>query len=382
MVKSVSQVTHAPLFGIAARTRKSPYFDATVRWGVKAFTVYNHMLMPLWYESPQADYWKLMTNVTMWDVAVERQVEITGPDAARLVQMMTPRNLSKCRVGQCKYVPIVAEDGGVINDPVLLKLGETHFWLSLADSDVLLWARGLAHGLGLNVTITEPDVSPLAIQGPRADEVAARLLGDWVRDLRFFHFREIDLDGIPLLVARSGWSKQGGVELYLRNGRFGSDLWERVAAAGKPLDIAPAAPSTIERIESGLLSWGNDVTLNDNPFEVGLGHYCDLDQEADFVGKAALRQIRAAGVQRKLVGVTMGATEQPGTEHWWPLTDASGERVGEVRSATYSPRLRQMIGLAMVQMEKTAVNTPLTVHAPWGSTAATVAAVPFAEKKF
>ena len=376
------QAAHAPLIGIAARTRKSPYFEATMRWGAKAFTVYNHMLMPLWYESPQADYWKLMTNVTMWDVAVERQVEITGPDAARLVQTMTPRNLSKCKVGQCKYVPIVAEDGGVINDPVLLKLGETHFWLSLADSDVLLWVRGLAHGLGLNVTITEPDVSPLAIQGPRADEVAARLLGDWVRDLRFFWFREFDLDGIPLLVARSGWSKQGGVELYLRNGRFGTDLWERVAEAGKPFDIAPAAPSTIERIESGLLSWGNDVTLDDNPFEVGLGHYCDLDQEADFVGKAALRQIRAAGLTRKLVGVTMGEVEQPGTEHWWPLTDDSGERVGEVRSATYSPRLQQMIGLAMVRIDKTAVHTPLTAHAPWGNALATIAAVPFAEKKF
>jgi aminomethyltransferase len=271
----------------------------------------------------------------------------------------------------------VADDGGIINDPVLLKLGENHFWLSLADSDVLLWARGLAHGLRLDVNIIEPDVSPLAIQGPRADEVAARLLGDWVRDLRFFGFRELELDGIPLLVARSGWSKQGGVELYLRNGRLGDELWERVAAAGKPFDIAPAAPSTIERIESGLLSWGNDMTLANNPFEVGLGHYCDLEQEAEFVGKTALRRIRAEGVRQKLVGVVIGDEEQPGTEHWWPLTDDSGAPAGEVRSATYSPRLKQMIGLAMVSIDKTAVGTLLTVHAPWDTATATVAEVPF-----
>jgi glycine cleavage system aminomethyltransferase T len=272
-------MNNLPIIGIVQRTRKSPYFAATLRAGAKGFTVYNHMLMPIYYESPEADYWHLMTNVSMWDVACERQVEITGPDALRLAQLLTPRDLSQCQVGQGKYVPLVDEKGGMINDPVLLRLGENHFWLSLADSDVLLWAKGVALGYGLAVNLREPDVSPLAIQGPKAEQVTAALLGEWVKNLRFFWFKETHLGEIPLVVARSGWSKQGGFELYLRDSRYGEELWERVAAVGQPYGIAPGTPSAIERIESGLLSYGNDMTLENNPFEIGLGKYCDLDKE-------------------------------------------------------------------------------------------------------
>ncbi len=366
-----------PRLGIAPRTRKSPYYNATLRWGAKAFTVYNHMLMPLWYESPEADYWKLVTGVTLWDVACERQVAIQGPDAFTLVRRLTPRNLSRMQVGRCKYVPIVAEDGGIINDPVLLRLAEDHFWLSLADSDVLLWARGVAVTQGLDVRIWEPDVSPLAIQGPLADEVAAALFGDWVRELRFFWFRETELDGIPLLVARSGWSKQGGFELYLRDGAQGERLWERVMEAGRPWQIAPAAPNLMERIEGGLLSYGNDMTLENNPFEVGLDRYCDLDQEVDFIGKQALRRIRDQGVQRKLVGLFIEGERIPGNEEWWPIQDGEGKPAGRVTSATYSPRLERNIALAQVAIHLTAPGTPLTVQTPWGPRAATVTTVPF-----
>jgi aminomethyltransferase len=365
-----------PVIGIVQRTRKSPFFEATRHWGAKAYTVYNHMLMPLYYDTPQADYWKLITGVTLWDVAVERQVEISGPDAFHLVEYLTPRDLSRCQVGQCKYIPLTAEDGGLVNDPVLLRLGEAHFWLSLADSDVLLWAKGLALGLGLNVTITEPDVSPLAVQGPKAQLVMAALFGAWVEKLGFFRFRETELAGIPLVVARSGWSKQGGFELYLRDSRYGEQLWDMIMAAGQAYDIAPAAPSGIERIESGLLSYGNDMTLAHNPFEVGLGAYCDLDKTADFIGRATLRRIKAEGVRRQLVGLELAGPERAGNEQHWPLYYQEVPS-GAVTSATYSPRLQKNIALAIVTTERAKPGPPLTVDTPEGLVAATVVPLPF-----
>ncbi len=358
------------------RTRKSPFYQATRRAGATGFTVYNHMLMPTWYESPEADYWQLVTNVTVWDVACERQVQIRGPDAFQLIRMMTPRNLSKLGVGQCRYVPLVGPDGGMINDPVLLRLGADHFWLSLADSDVLLWAKGLAQGLGMDVDIDEPDVSPLGIQGPNAEPVAATLLGDWVAQLRYFHFREYELGEIPLIVARSGWSKQGGFELYLRDGQFGRELWDRVMQAGEAFEIAPATPSNIERIESGLLSYGNDMTLQNNPFEIGLGKYCDLEQAFEFIGKRALRRILREGVTRKLVGLVLHTSTPLSNQEHWPIS-AEGIPAGHVTSATYSPRLKQNIAFGIVSVASSAIGTRLQVDTPLGSVPATVHAMPF-----
>lgn len=368
-------MNHQYIIGVTPRVRRSPFFESAVRAGAKGVTVYNHMLMPTYYETPEADYWQLMTNVTMWDVGCERQVEITGPDAFTLTQLLTPRNVSKCLVGQCKYVPIVDDNGGMLNDPVLLRLGEQHFWLSLADSDILLWAKGLALGYGLNVQITEPDVSPLAIQGPKAEPVAVALLGEWVKELRFFWCKAVELDGIPLVVARSGWSKQGGFELYLRDGRYGEALWERVVEAGRPYNIAPAAPSSIERIESGLLSYGSDMTRENNPFEIGLGKYCDLAQPANFIGKAALQRIKAAGITQKLVGIEVAGEPVNGNTERWPVTKA-GEAIGHVTSCIYSPRRQKNIGIAMLKLPHTAIETAFDVIAPDGLRTGKVAATP------
>ncbi len=370
----------APLIAIGPRVRKSPFFEATRRYGCKAYSIYNHMYMPLYYDDPVAEYWRLVNDVTVWDVACERQVEITGPDTFRFVQRLTPRNLTRCAVGQCKYVPITAEDGGMLNDPVLLRLGENHFWLSLADSDVLLWARGIAVNAGMNVTITEPDASPLALQGPRATDVMVDLIGDWVKELRYFWFRETDLNGIPLVVARSGWSKQSGFELYLRDGKYGDELWERVMEAGRRHEITPGAPSAIERIESGLLSYGSDMTEENNPFEIGLGKYVDLDQEADFIGKDALRRIKAEGIKQKLVGMEIHGEQLPLNEQRWPLQH-NGEPCGVITSSTYSPRLKKNIALAIVSIAKAKLGTNLTVETPWGPAEATVGRLPFIEPR-
>lgn len=361
---------------VVERTRKSPFFDATIAAGVQGFTVYNHMLLPTWFESPQADYWHIVNNVTMWDVAGERQVEITGTDALKLIQLMTPRNLSKMKIGQCKYIPITDHNGGLLNDPVLLKLAENHYWVSLADTDVWLYAQGIALGMGLDVNIIEPDVSPLAIQGPNHAPVMAALFGDEINKVRFFRFVERELNGMPLIVARSGWSKQGGFELYLRDGSRGTELWNLVAEAGAPFGIKPASPNSMERIESGLLSYGNDMTRENNPFEVGMGQYCDLEQEADFFGKEALKRIRAEGVKQKLTGLVIEGGERPGNSSKWAVSDGD-KHAGYVTSATWSPRLQKNIALAMLSIDYQEVGTPLTVHAAESDFGATVHTIPF-----
>ena len=367
--------------GISARVRTSPFFDATQRWGCKAYSTYNHMYLPLYYESLEADYWRLVEHVTLWDVAVERQVEIVGPEAARFTQMLTPRNLSACAVGQCKYAPITDENGGLINDPVLLRLGENHFWLSLADSDVLLWAKGLAVASGMEVEVREPDVSPLQVQGPKSSDVMRDLFGPWIDELKYFWFRETELDGIPVVVSRTGWSGEKGYEIFLRDGSRGDALWEAIMAAGKPYEIGPGAPNQIRRIEGGLISYGADATLTENPFELGLERLVDLDQEANFVGKAALKRIKAAGVDRRLVGVEIaGAPLAISNERFWPLVGHDPARF-KITSAVYSPRLEKNIAMALVPADLAAEGTRLTFAAPFADLETEVVALPFYDPK-
>jgi len=374
----------AAAIAIGPRIRKSPFYDATRRYGCKAFTTYNHMYLPVFYESPEADYRRLIEAVTLWDVGVERQVEITGPDAARFTQFLTPRNLSTCAVGQCKYVLLTTERGGIVNDPVLLRLAEDRFWLSLADSDVLLWARALAHALGYDVEVGEPDVSPLQVQGPRSLELMRDLFGAWIEELRYFWFRETELDGIPVVVSRTGWSAERGYEIFLRDGRHGDRLWEAIMEAGRPYGIGPAAPSTIRRIEGGLLSYGADMDLDTNPYELGLGRLVDLEQEADFLGKAALAEIARKGVARRLVGLEIEGPRLPANEDPWPVAAAGrplGAPLGTVTSAVHSPRLDKNIALGMLAVEAGAPGTAVEVTTPSGPRGAAVVELPFFDPK-
>jgi glycine cleavage system aminomethyltransferase T len=335
---------------IGSNLRKSPYFDATVADGIAAFSVYNHMLIPAHFGDPDGEYKQLIDNVVMWDVAGQRQVELTGPDAEKLVRYLTPRDLSGIAIGQAKYVPICNHNGILINDPVLQRISDDCFWLSIADSDIALWAGAIAAEGGLEVRVTEPDVSPMAVQGPRATDVVADLFGDWVRDLKYFWFRETELDGIPILLARSGWSKQGGFELYLRDGARGTELWNRVKDAGAPHGIVPGAPSDIERIESGLLSYGADARSGANPFEVGLGHLVNLDRDDDFVGKVALKKILNEGIRRRRVGLVLAGCEISGFTH--PHGLYLGEDVvGTVTEAVHSARLDMNIAVALIASE-------------------------------
>jgi aminomethyltransferase len=362
-----------------ARLRRTPYFAATQRYGAKAYTVYNHMLFPICFADLEEEYWHLLNHVTLWDVSVERQVEITGPDAFTLTDMLTPRDLAKCAVGQGKYVVITADDGGIVNDPVLLRLGRNHFWLALADSDVLLWARGVALRSGLNVTITEPDVSPVQIQGPKAKDVVRTLFGDPVLDLAYYWFLETKLDGIPVIVTRTGWTGEVGYEVYLRDGSKGDALWERIMAAGKAHDIKPTGPSDIRRIEAGILNWGADITLADTPYHVGLDWQVDQKKASDYMGKDALRRLKEKGVDRKLVGLEIAGDRIPFNATKWPVS-AGGRAVGHVTSAIYSPRLKKNIGYAMVPIAQATLGTKLSVAIPeLGERAATVVKMPFVD---
>ncbi len=363
-----------------ARLRRSPFFESTHRYGCRAYTVYNHTFLPSRYDDFEVEYRALLDDVVVWDVSVERQVEITGPDGFEFANLLTPRDLSKCDVGQGKYVVITAEDGGIINDPVLLRLGENRFWLALADSDVLLWAKGVAYKLGMDIEITEPDVSPMQIQGPKSKEVVRALFGDDVLDLKYYYFLETDLDGIPVIVTRTGWSAEIGYEVYLRDGSRGNELWERVMEAGKPFGIRPTGPSDIRRIEAGILNYGIDMTLDNNPYELGLGWLVDLDQETDFIGKDALARIKTEGTSQKLVGVEIGGDALDLNMTRWPVKAGDAE-VGFITSAIYSPRLEKNIGYAMVGIDHAELGTTLTVEAPPGDAEATVVRKPFVDPK-
>ena len=348
-------------FGFGTQIRKSPYFDASVRWGAKGFSVYNHMYIPRDFGNPEQNFWNLVNDAILCDVGVERQVEITGPDAAKFVQTLTSRDLSKMAVGQCKYILITNADGGLLNDPILLRLAENHFWISLADSDILLWAQGVAVHAGMDVTIDEPNVSPLQLQGPKSGQIMQALFGDSILDLKYYWLRELELDGIPVLVSRTGWSSELGYEIYLRDSAHGDALWERIMAAGAPFGLKPGHTSSIRRIEGGMLSYHADADNKTNPFELGLDRLVNLDIEAEFIGKAALRRIKKQGPSRKQVGLIIDGEplQGPNTAFWDILKD--GVTIGKVTSAIYSPRLKKNIALAMITAQSAVLGSEVKV---------------------
>ena len=348
-------------FGFGTQIRKSPFFESTVKWGATGFSVYNHMYIPRDFGSPEKNFWNLIEKSILCDVAVERQVEITGPDAYKFIQLLTPRDLSKLQIGQCKYVLIVNDKGGIINDPVLLRLGENHFWLSLADSDVLLWAQGVAINSNLNINITEPDVSPLQLQGPTSDKIMIKLLGKDIKDLKYYWFREYNLDGIPLIVSRTGWSSEFGYEIFLRDGSKGNDLYEKIMEAGKEYGLQPGHTSSIRRIEGGMLSYHADADINTNPYELGLDRLVNLDGEINFIGKESLKKIKKNGIKRKQVGLELDCAplKGPNTTFWSIYKNS--KKIGKVTSAVYSPRLKKNIALAIVKIDNSEIGNNLKI---------------------
>jgi aminomethyltransferase len=341
-----------------------------------AANVYNRMIMPTSYGDPEAEYWRLINGVSQWDVGVERQVQLKGPDAGKLAQILCPRDLSACKPGQGKYVPICNHRGTIINDPILLKHADDLYWLSIADSDMWLWASAIAAERGLKVEISEPDVSPMALQGPKAEDVVAHVLGDWVRALKYFWFRETEIESIPVAVQRSGWSKQGGFEIYLKDGSKGSKLWNIFKEAGKPWGIGPGAPATPERVESGLVSVGGDTDDDTNPFEVRLGKYVDLDVPGDVVGIEALRRIKAQGVKRHQLGLILDGSAPAPLGFRLEEIFSNGQKVGKMTNCVWSPRMKANIGFALISAGVNAGDS-VTVQRAAGPTSARLVELPF-----
>ncbi len=368
-------------FGFGTQIKKSPYFYSTVKWGATGFSVYNHMYIPRDFGDPEQNFWNLIEKSILCDVAVERQVEITGPDAYKFTQLLTPRDLSNISIGQCKYVLITNNEGGILNDPVLLRLAENHFWLSLADSDVLLWAQGVAVNSGLNVNISEPDVSPLQLQGPTSKDIMVKLFGESIKDLKYYWFKEFDLDGIPLIVSRTGWSSEFGYELFLRDGSKGNDLYEKIMNAGKEHGLQPGHTSSIRRIEGGMLSYHADADIHTNPFELGFDRLVSLDNDIEFIGKAALKKIKAEGIKRKQIGLEINCEPLSGPNTtFWSIKKDDNE-IGKVTSAVYSPRLKKNIALAMVNIKNSEIGTDLEVETNKGKFTAKIVEKPFYDPK-
>jgi aminomethyltransferase len=342
------------------------------------------MLIPTLYDDDIKEYWHLVEKVTLWDVAVERQVEITGPDAARFTQLLTPRDLSQTEPEQCKYVLLCAPDGGIVNDPILLKLAVDHFWLSLADSDALLYALGVQAFAGMDVEIREPDVSPLQIQGPLSKPLVRKLFGYEVANQRYYWHKQTELDGIPVVVSRTGWSAELGYEVYLRDSSRGHDLWDAIVSAGEEFELKAIAPSDQRRMEAGIFNYGNDMDITNTPFEVtGLERLAELDNDNEFVSRKALERIRDEGVSQKLVGVRIdGDPLGMWLEDFWPVVDGgTGERIGRLTSASYSPRLEFNMGFAWVPIDRAEAGTRIDITSPGGPMTATVTPLPFLDPK-
>lgn len=366
-----------PSLGISRRTRSTPLTSRVEARGVTAYTVYNHTLLATEFRGLAEDYRHLRGAVQVWDVGCQRQVELLGPDAARLAQMLTVRDLRKLRIGRCGYAPVCDAEGHLLNDPVVLKLADDRFWFSLSDSDVLLWAAGIALSLGLDVRVTEPDVWPMAVQGPRADDVVAAVLGEAVRDITFFGWSRLPFRGHDLVVARAGWSAQGGVEVYVDDADVSRELYDALMAAGEQHDVRAGCPNQVERIEAGLLSYGTDMTREHTPLEAGLDRYCGLDSDLESIGLDALRRQRLDGVPRRVCGLVLDGPETAGPRDPWLVVDA-GEPVGVVSSAAWSPRLETLVALGMLDTAHLAVGTEVCVElADAEARTARVVEVPF-----
>jgi aminomethyltransferase len=364
-----------------ARNRRTPYYEATQRYEPKGFTVYNHMYFPIRFDSFEAEFDALLNGVTLWDVSVERCLEISGPDGFAFAQLLTPRDLSRCAVGQGKYVLICDSDGGIVNDPVLTRMSETTFWFALASSDALLFARGLKNAYpDLDVTIREADVAPLQVQGPRSKALMAKLLGEEILDLKYYFWTEAKIAGAPVVVTRTGWTSEVGYEVYLTDTSKGVEVYEAIMEAGEEFGIRPTGPSDIRRIEGGIFNWGADMTYEDNPIEMGLERLVDWDLSDDAsISMRALRRIKDEGVTRRINGVELDGEPFPSlNDVKWPVVEGA-ERIGTVTSAIHSPRLGRNIGFAWLPAGRSELGTSISVETEWGTRGGTVVEMPFVD---
>lgn len=361
--------------------KRSPYFQSTLRAGCRAYDIYNKMYLPAEYDDPDVEYRALNEAVTLWDVGVERTVQVSGPDADRLIDLVTCRDLTRCAVKQAKYMLVTSPDGGIVNDPVLLHVDENVWWMQLADSDAGLYTLGVLAQSRLDAEVSYPDVHPVQVQGPLSARTLEKLVGPAIYDLRYYWCDRFEVAGIPVVISRTGWSAVPGFEVNLLDSTRGADLWDAIMAAGEEFSIRPIAPNEARRIEAGIFNWGSDITLRDTPFHVmGLERLVE-EQPQDYIGKAALERVRREGVDRRLVGIEFdGDRPLPGIAQSWPASH-DGREVGRVTAAVWSPGLERNIGYVWVPIELAQPGTELEVDSEHGPMSGRTSAIPFVDPR-
>lgn len=358
------------------RLRPSPFFERALAAGAKGASVYNHMILPSRFAGTLEEYRALTEDVTVWDVGCQRQVEISGRDSLALVQYLCTRDMSRVGTGRARYTFLCNHRGGVVNDPVALRVAEDRFWLSLADRDVLLWAQAIAAERGWEAEVFEPDVSPLQIQGPKSKALVTDLWGEDIAALGYYRTAWTVWDGVELLVSRTGWSGEFGYEVFLTDAAAGGRLWDRVMEAGEPYGAQPASPNQIRRIEGGILSYGTDLDDSVNPYELGFGRLVEFPPGEDFVGRAALEELATRPPSRLLTGARLDGPPIMSFPERRPVT-AGGRTVGELTSACYSPRFASNLGYVFAETPCAPPGTRLQTEADGHLRTAVTQPLPF-----
>ncbi len=331
------------------RVRSTPFTKKIEEQGVKSYTVYNHMLLPTSFSNVDDEYLHLKKDVQIWDVSVQREIEISGKDAHQLVQLMTCRDISKSKVGSCYYVPLIDSNGGMVNDPLIYKLEDNIWRVCIADSDVLLYAKGIAAGKKLNVKIFEANIDTLAVQGPKSFKLMEDVFGKKITELKFFKYDYFKFRNNKFLISRSGFSKQGGYEIHVEDVKAGLELYDYFFEVGKKYNVKPGAPNHAERIEGGLLSYGNDMLISDNPFECGFEKQVHLTTDVEFLGKDSLKKILNSGIKRKLMGIKINSDIL--NLNSVDLFNKKKQIIGDLRSVAFSPFFKKIVGIAMINKD-------------------------------
>ena len=362
--------------GLNPRIRKSPFFEATIASGATEFHPYNGMWMPVGYDTPVNEYWNTIERAGLWDVAVQRVIEFSGPDALAFMELLTPRNISKVAVGQCRYIFMCNQDGGLMNDPVMLRIAEDRFWICCADGDMYMWAKGIAVFANMDVQINTPHAYPMQIQGPASPQIVAKLFGDQVLDLGYYRWMHVEMLDQQFILSRTGFSSEVGFELFFLGQDGGSEIWNHILEIGKPFGLTPGSPNRIRRIEGGVLDYGSDMTITENPFEVGLGKRIDFEK-GDFIGRDALMKMAQETQARTMCGAFLdGPALTKNNEHRWAVYHG-GKKVGAMTSAVHSPRLDRNIGYVLLDSDYAGSDQTFTVETAEGERNLTLTSMPF-----
>ena len=334
---------------LSQRIKSTPFTTRNELNGVKAYTVYNKTLLPTIFESLIDDYYHLLEYVQLWDVSCQKIIQIKGIDAKHLLSIISCRDLSNAQPGVCYYSPMTNSKGGLLNDTLVMCIDENYFWISISDSDLFLWITGVLVNLKLKVFVEEKDICTLAIQGPNANALLREITGDEIDQLRFFNFKSFQIKNKNYYISRTGFSKQGGYEIYIENHNNGKKIWDLIVQEGFKFNLKIGTVNLIERVESGLLSYGNDMTINNTPFDCSLGKYCSLESNYDFIGKKSLLNQKTKGPHKDIYKILFDAPI--GLEDEEVECFKEEKKIGKLTSLIFSPKFNKYMGFLITRVE-------------------------------